>query len=145
MAWDHVKKQKDLALEAMNRGGIYRLVKVVPHDPAKGITVRRKITGWITQEIWLRGRSPSELEKLLGFDSRPGSEYLPHGIDVYLITEKLRHDDFDLGGAYTYLPGGKPWDGKDMCWPPGTGAVQWRLTTDVDCRSLKTVARNQRY
>jgi hypothetical protein len=145
MAWDHTKKQEELALEAMNRGGIYRLVKVVPHDPAKGVQMRTKISGWITQEIWLKGRTPADLEKLLGFDSRSGSQYLQHGIDVFEITQKVQRGDFILGGAYTHLPGGKEWDGKDMHWPPGTGAVQWKLIKEVTCRFLKTVARNRKY
>jgi hypothetical protein len=53
--------------------------------------------------------------------------------------------DFELGGAYTYLPGGKPWDGKDLHWPPGTGATQWRLIRDVPCRFVKTVPRGRPY
>jgi len=143
--WDHVKKQEDNALQAMNRGGAYRLVKVVPFDPATGPQMRTTIKGWVTQEIWLKGQSPEDLELRLGFDRRPGRQYLMHGLDAYLITRPIRRGEFQLGGAYTYLPDGKEWDGVDLQWPPGSGAVQWKLIKDVDCRYLKTVRRGQRY
>jgi hypothetical protein len=143
MPWDHKKKQKQLALEAMSRSGIHRLVKVVPHRP--GQPKAQQIAGWVTQEIFVAGRSPEELEKLLGFDSRPGRAYLQNGFDVYAIAEQIQESDFDLGGAYTYLPNGKEWDGRDLKWPPGSGATQWKLTRHVACRFLQTVARGQKY
>jgi hypothetical protein len=127
-----------------DRGGAHRLVKVVPHDP--GVTTwKTRIKGWVTHEIFLMGKTPEEMERLLGFDGRPGSEYLPHGIDAYLITRPVQEDEFELRGAYTYLPNGNEWDGVDLRWPPGTGAPQWRLIKDVDCRFLKTVPRGSRY
>jgi hypothetical protein len=143
MPWDHIRKQKQLAVEAMSRSGIYRLVKVVPHRP--GRAPARWIDGWVTQEIFVAGRSPEELEKVLGFDSRPRQHYLEDGFDVYAVVEQIGENDFELGGAYTYLPNGKEWDGRDFKWPPGSGATQWKLTRQVACQFLKTVRRGQRY
>jgi hypothetical protein len=143
MAWDHKKKLKQLALESMNRSGIHRLVKVVPHQPGRQPALR--VGGWVSQEKFIVGKTPEEVERILGFDSRPGQEYLPHGFDVYVIVEPIREDDFDLQGAYTYLPAGREWDGIDLKWPPGLGATQWRLKRDVECRFIKTVPRGQRY
>ena len=63
---------------------------------------------------------------------------------VFEFTQPIQAGQFELGG-YTYLPGGKPWDGVDLRWPPGSGAPQWRLKTEVPCRFLKTVPRGVRY
>ena len=143
--WDHRKKQLELALAAINRPPPYRPLKVVPHDPKRVPQLTTKIKGWITSEIFLLGKTPEEMERLLGFDSRPGSEYLANGIDVFRFTRAIGADDVEIGGAYTHLPGGKPWDGKDLRWPPGLGAPQWKLVKEVDCAFIKTVPRGARY
>jgi hypothetical protein len=85
------------------------------------------------------------MEKMLGFDSRPGKNYLAKGIDVFEFARPIQSGDFVLGGAYTYLPAGKPWDGKELQWPPGTGATQWRLIVDIPCTFIKTVPRGMAY
>jgi hypothetical protein len=141
MIWDHEKKLKQLALQSMNRPGIHRLVKVVPH----GRPPMTEVNGWVTQEKFIIGKTPEEVEKILGFDGRPGQEYLPRGFDVYAIIELIKEDDFDLKGAYTYLPQGREWDGADLKWPPGLGATQWQLKRKVKCRFIRTVPRGQRY
>jgi hypothetical protein len=123
----------------------HRPLKVVSHDPTKNLHLVTKIKGWITTEIFLINRTPEEMERLLGSDSRPGQEYLANGIDVLEFTRPILASEFELGGAYTYLPGDKPWDGTDLHWPPGTGATEWRLIQDVPCRFIKTVPRGQRY
>jgi hypothetical protein len=145
MAWDHAAKQTALALAAINRPRPYRPLKVVPHDPSRDPAAVRQIRGWFTTEIFLLGKTPEDMERLLGFDGRPGQEYLRHGVDVFEFTRPIRAGEFELGGAYTYLPGGKPWDGVDLRWPPGAGAPQWRLVVDVPCRLLKSVPRGSRY
>jgi hypothetical protein len=142
MTWDHEKKLKELAIESMNRPGIHRLVKVVPHQPGRLPALR--IGGWVTQEKFIIGKTPEDVERILGFDGRRGQEYLPHGFDVYVITRPIQEDDSDLKGAYTYLPAGHEWDGVDRRWPPGLGATQWQLKREVDCRLIKTVPRGQR-
>jgi len=134
-----------IALEAINRPKPYRPLKVVAHDPLRNPRATTSIKGWITSEIFLLGRTPEEMEKMLGFDSRPGMEYLPKGIDVFEFTQPIRAGDIELGGAYTHLPGGKPWDGKDLHWPPGTGAVQWKLIQPVPCKFMKTVPRGTKF
>ena len=143
MVWDHKKKLKDLAVASMNQPGIHRLVKVVPHQPGRQPALR--VRGWVSQEKYIIGKTPEEVERILGFDRRPVRQYLPHGFDVYVITEQIREDDFELKGAYTHLPEGREWDGIDLHWPPGLGATQWELERDVTCRFIKTVPRGQRY
>ena len=145
MPWGHVKKQTAPALSAINRPRPYRPVKVVPHDPTRSPLLVKAIKGWITTEIFLINKTPEEMETLLGFDRRPGRQYLGNGVDVYEFNRPIQADEFELGGAYTYLRGGKPWDGNDLHWPPGTGATQWHLIQDVPCRFIKTVPRGQRY
>jgi hypothetical protein len=143
MVWDHEKKLKQLALQSMNRSGIHRLVKVVPHQPGRPPALR--VRGWVSQEKFIMGKTREEVERILGFDSRPGQQYLPHGFDVYVITGQIREGDFDLKGAYTHLPAGREWNGIDLRWPPGLGATQWELKREVACRFIKTVPRGQRY
>lgn len=145
MVWDHIKKQTEIALSAINRPRPYRPLKVVPHDPKRKPRIVTRIKGWITSEIFLLGKTPEDMERLLGFDNRPGHEYLLNGIDVFEFTRPIREGEFELGGAYTYLPGGKPWDGKDLRWPPGLGAPQWKLIVEIPCVFIKTVPRGIRY
>jgi hypothetical protein len=143
MIWDHEKKLKELAVASMNRSGIHRLVKVIPHQP--GRLPKTRVAGWVTQEKFILGKTPEEVERILGFDGRPGQEYLTHGFDVYVLTKPVRENDSNLKGAYTYLPAGRPWDRVDLKWPPGLGATQWQLEREIDCQFIKTVPRGQRY
>ena len=141
MTWDHRAKLKELALNAINRPRPYRPVKVVPHDPSREPSFTREISGWFGSEIFILGKTPEEMERLLGCKAG----YLKHGVDVFEFTRAIRADDFDVGGAYTYLPNGKEWDGIDQEWPPGTGAPQWKLKVAVPCKHLKTVPRGSTY
>jgi hypothetical protein len=67
--------------------------------PQKTRTLVTRIKGWITTEIFLINRTPEEMERLLGFDRRPGREYLANGIDVFEFTRPIEAGDFELGGA----------------------------------------------
>ena len=49
MPWDHVKKQMELALIAINRPRPYRPLKLVPHDPMRNPRLVTAIKGWITE------------------------------------------------------------------------------------------------
>jgi hypothetical protein len=142
MVWDHKKKLKELAVASMNQPGIHRLVKVVPHQPGRQPALR--VRGWVSQEKYIIGDARRGGEDS-GIRSPPRPEYLPHGFDVYVITEQIGEDDFELKGAYTHLPEGREWDAIDLHWPPGLGATQWALERDVTCRFIKTVPRGQRY
>jgi hypothetical protein len=141
MAWDHNAKLKQNALAAINRPRPYRPLKVVPHDPTRNPVLIREISGWFGTEIFLLGKSPEQMEKLLGFKTG----YLANGVDVFEFRRPIQSDDFDLLGAYTYLPNGQEWDGKDLRWPPGLGVPQWRLKAAVSCRFVKTVSRGSTY
>lgn len=135
------KTLKALALSKINRKKPYRPVKVVPHDPRRNPLLTKEITGWFGTEGAILGRTPEELERVLGFQAG----YLAHGFDVFTFTRDIEATDFDLLGAYTYLPDGKEWDGKDLKWPPGLGVPQWKLKTNVPCQFLATVPRGSVY
>jgi hypothetical protein len=137
MTWDHLAKQKENALIAINRPRPYRPLKVMPHDPARDPGSIREIGGWFGTEIFLIGKSPEQMETLLGFCVG----YLTHGVDVFEFARAINADDIDLLGAYTYLPGGKERNQVDLKWPPGLGAPQWKLKRRVPCRFIRTVPR----
>jgi hypothetical protein len=66
------------------------------------------LTGFFTSQKWLRGRSLSELEGLLGY--RPG-RLSTKGASVYAFTRVPENWEFDLKG-YTNVPGGMNIDPK---------------------------------
>ena len=141
MTWDHLAKQKELALAAINKPKPYRPIKVRPHDPARPPALVREVGGWFGTEMFLVGKTPEAMEKLLGF----ATGYLRHGVDLFVFLEPIRADQFDLKGAYTHLPGGRPWNGVDLKWPPGLGAPQWELNAPIPCRHLVTLPRGTAY
>ena len=132
-------KLKEIVIAKWRQGGLDRPVKVVP----RGQPQRNDSAGYISQEKFIRGRTPEQMERILGFDARPGQQYLSQGADIYHFTRVPGPHEFALKG-YTQLPGGEPWAG-DPEWPPGLGAPQWQLTTSVPCTLVKSVPRGTRY
>lgn len=138
MQFDEAKLKK-LVVEMWNEGGLNRPVKVVP----RGQGARSSTAGYISQEKFLKGRTPEQMEGILGFDGRQGRQYLSQGADIYLFTRVPAPHEFAFRG-YTQLPNGQPWTG-DPQWPPGLGAPQWELTKAVPCTLVKSVPRGARY
>ena len=115
------QKQTELALNAINRPRPYRPLKVVPHDPMRNPRLVTAIKGWITTEIFLVNRTPEEMERLLGFDGRPGREYLAE-VHEHLVIERtsrrltkslhlLLADD-----QHARFPPSAPFRGSDRSW-----------------------------
>ena len=65
------------------------------------------VGGWITQEKFILGKTPEEMEAILGF--RPGR--LGQGVCILALNRLPREDEFEFGG-YTYWPGGNPVHGS---------------------------------
>ncbi len=106
-----------------SKGGQNRPVKIVSAD----VGPLRQVQGYITQEKFIKGKNLTELERLLG---------LPAGklrVGAYvLVFERLpQAQEFQLK-SYTNLPGGEPFM-EGGSFPPGLGAPQWLLTTELLC------------
>ncbi len=108
-------------IDNFNRGGGERPVKVVPADAEE----TGYVSGFFTQEKFIKGRTPKEMERILGLES--GS--LENGATIYALTETPNADQFVPAG-YTHMPGGRPYEegGK---YPVGAGAKQFELKEDV--------------
>jgi hypothetical protein len=107
------------------------LVKVVSKERGAAGRVR----GYVTMRKFVEGRTPAELEKMLGFDGGTFKD------GVYVMTvEPPPIDGFELKG-YSNTPGGEPFVPgiSDERWPPGAGAPQWNLTTEVNVTDSKFV------
>jgi hypothetical protein len=78
------------------------------------------VSGYLTSEKFVRGRSLDQVEKILGLV--PGE--LKSGAVVLKLNSVPRPDQFELRG-YTQTPAGHVYTGGD--YPPGLGANQWEL------------------
>lgn len=113
------------------------LVRVISADRSD----REGGKGYFSRLDSIKGKTPKQMEGLLGFKS--GS--LSSGAKVFsLKPDQLRPRDFEMKG-YTHLPGGKPTNFKgkskeeiekelkSMKYPPGGGVLQ------IDVTSAKSV------
>lgn len=126
-------------LEPFVQGGLSRLVKVIP----AGEQIPRMVTGYVTQEKFLLGLTPIEIERALGLplgSLRSGCRVLalqrqpgPSQV-VYELTTK-----YPDGLAYSLL--------SDERYPPGSRAHihQWRLTTKIRASLLCDLGPDTRY
>lgn len=115
------EKAKRGIIDMWNKGGLERPVKVT----ATEATDRQSVRGYVTQEKFIKGRTPEEMEKILGLE--PGN--LKNGATIYRLTETPNADQFTPKG-YSQTPGGMPYEpgGK---YPPGKGAPQWELKEEI--------------
>jgi hypothetical protein len=120
-----VDRLKAIAIEQWRRGGIETLVKVTPKGT---VSAPGRMAGYCTSFKFIVGRTPLEMEAILGFAS--GTK-LAIGADIYLVRPLPTARQFELRG-YTYLPGGvatnDPTYRAHRAYPPGLGAPQWELT-----------------
>eukprot|EP01037_Dinobryon_pediforme_P012874 gene12874-12973_t len=111
-------------IEMWQEGGGNTLVKVMPRHFKPEHT---KSIGYCTTIKFVAGRTPEEMEIILGF--KAGSK-LMNGAGVYRVDPLPSPDQFEFR-SYSYLPAGVPQiDGKVLNpdYPPGSGAPQWELT-----------------
>jgi hypothetical protein len=140
MAHDDEREMREaLRLEPFFQGGLSRLVKVLALPDG----IPSSVGGYVTQEKFLLGQIPVEIEKALGmrFGSlqsgcrvfRPLRQPGPSQV-VYELTTK--NPD---GLAHTAL--------SDQRFLPSTKAFihQWRLTTQIPVTLLCQLGPNTRY
>lgn len=98
-------------------------LKVVPAigDPPK------VVRGYFTQQKFIWGKTPEEMEVILGIFGK-----LRSGAYILQFKAPLKPADYE-NRAYTYLPGGKEYkpDPAETVFLPGSGAPQWTLTREV--------------
>lgn len=119
-----IKKLKQMVMERWQAGGENTLVKVMPKGMPADDT---RMIGYCTSIKYIAGRTPDEMERILGF--APGTK-LRDGAEIYRVDPLPSADQFEFR-AYSYLPDGKPQiDGKvvNPAYPPGEGAPQWELS-----------------
>lgn len=125
-ALDEVKL-KSLVIEVWNDQRP-TLVKVVSAErgPSAGVG------GYITNEKFIAGRTPAEMERILGL--KRGE--LGDGAHVMRLNRLPTSEEFELRG-YTNTPDGKTYvEGvSNPDYPPGLGAPQWQLKRGVQIPS----------
>lgn len=115
------EKAKKQVIDMWNKGGLESPVRVTPTQPIDSQSVR----GYITQEKFIKGKTPQEMEKILGLESGK----LENGATIYRLTETPKADQFTPKG-YSQTPGGRPYESGGK-YPPGEGVPQWELNEDV--------------
>jgi hypothetical protein len=135
---------KALVMAQWRRGGMETLVKVTPKEirPAPD-----RVAGYCTSFKFVAGRTPGEMEGILGF--APGTK-LALGAEIFLVRPLPTAAQFELRG-YSQLPGGvatnDPAYRAHPAYPPGLGAPQWELTgyPQSGLRHIATVNPGQRF
>jgi hypothetical protein len=65
------------------------------------------VSGWITQEKFILGSTPTQMEDILGLPRG----YLSHGAVIWALQRLPEVNEFELGG-FTHWPGGQPVSGR---------------------------------
>ncbi|GIV62129.1 MAG: hypothetical protein KatS3mg044_0995 [Rhodothermaceae bacterium] len=96
----------------------------------------RNVSGFVTKERFILGKTPREMARLLGFDAGRMSE----GAEVYALTVLPSDEQFELAG-YTYWSGLDPArKQRDVLWPREAVAIDRRLgLPDPEVRARKRV------
>jgi hypothetical protein len=122
---------------AINSRSLDQPVKVMPlhGDPPK------VVRGYFTQEKFIVGKTPAEMERVLGVYGK-----LSTGAFILEFTAPLLKSDYE-SRAYTYLPDGKPYkpDPNEKVYLPGAGAPQWKLTGEVQAKLIVTLRPGQAF
>jgi len=61
------------------------------------------VSGWITQEKFILGWTPGQMEGILGLPTG----YFSHGATLWVLVQLPQPNEFELGG-FTHWPGGQP-------------------------------------
>jgi hypothetical protein len=120
----NVDALKAVVIERWREGGMETLVKVMPKGSRPS---PEHVIGYCTSIKFVVGRTPLEMEAILGFAA--GTK-LALGAEIYMVRPLPTAMQFELRG-YTQLPGGVPVTPAhpvDRRYPPGLGAPQWELT-----------------
>ena len=138
-----VAKLKVQVTAMWRKGGGDTLVKAMSRgrQPAEG-----RMIGYCTTIKYLAGRTPGQMEDILGFRR---DTTLKDGAEIFLVSPLPAPDQF-VFRAYSYLPAGKPQiDGRVIHedYPPGSGAPQWELDgyPQSGLRWLRTVLPGEQF
>ena len=118
-----IPKLKTQVTSMWRQGGENTLVKVMPKGQHPDDA---RMTGYCTTIKYVAGRTPAQMEDILGF--RQGTK-LAGGAAIFLVSPLPAPDQFAFR-SYSTLPAGVAQiDGKvlDKDYPPGLGAPQWEL------------------
>ena len=137
------KKLKQIVTEKWRAGGGDTLVKVFPKGTQPSDA---RMVGYCTTLKYVVGRTPEEMERILGFKS--GTK-LKDGAEVFRVDPLPSPGQFEFR-AYSHLPAGVAQiDGKvvNELYPPGHGAPQWDLTEypQSGLKWIATVQPGQRF
>jgi hypothetical protein len=99
------------------------------------------VTGYFTQQKFIWGKTPEEMESVLGVFGG-----FRQGACVLQFVSPLRAGDYE-NKAYTYLPDGKEYvpDLNERVYLPGKGAPQWRLKAPLPAQCIATLRPGQRF
>jgi hypothetical protein len=124
--------------DAIRRRTSDRPVKVITLTSGQ---VPTKVKGYITQERFLVGKTPGEMRDILGLLPTD----LTTGARILAVTGPLRITDL-MNKGYTHLPGGEEYDReKKPAYPPGRGAGQWDLITEVSVELVEDLPPSTPY
>lgn len=126
-------KVKEIIINAWNKGEGNQPIKVAPTE----LSDRQFVSGYITQEKFVKGRTPQDMEKILGLE--PG--ILGNGVTIYKLSETPKPEQFEPHG-YSQMPGGVPYKPGSK-YPIGKGAPQWKLTESVPAEVIGKVNYGQ--
>jgi Domain of unknown function (DUF4157) len=124
---------RKLARESWEKGSGNQLVKVISAERESTAT----ITGYVTELKFVEGRTPSELEKILGL---PEGE-LDKGAIIKRLDQLPNEKQFDLRG-YTHRPEGRAYV-TGAKYPPGLGAPQWKITEPIAATTIGEVKHGE--
>ena len=114
---------KTQVTEMWRQGGGNTLAKVM----SKGLRPNdARMVGYCTTIKYLAGRTPAQMESILGF--RQGTK-LAGGAEIFLVSPLPAPDQFAFR-SYSTLPAGVAQVGGKVLnddYPPGSGAPQWEL------------------
>lgn len=132
-----------MVLEMWREGRGNTLVKVYPKGTLPNAL---RAVGYCTSLKYVAGRTPDEMEAILGFKS--GTK-LQNGADVFRVEPLPTVDQFELRG-HSQTPAGVPQiNGQivDARYPPGLGVPQWELSgyPQSGLKQLASVAPGQKF
>ena len=125
----HPEKILQYHIDKFNQGGGNAPVKVMP----TGVNDQQQVSGFFTQEKFILGRTPQQMEHDLGL--KPGD--LKMGATIYELSQTPTAEQFVPAG-YTHMPGGSFYqEGSE--YPVGAGAIQFRLNEALPAKMVGKV------
>jgi hypothetical protein len=129
-------------LATLTSWGAYNLLKVVSRDQPGAGSPSCPVTGYITLLPTLSGKTPRQMEALLGLKQ----DQLLRGAHIYRLSRVPDISEFLPRGYTTLVDGGRLKEGlrQDSAgYRPGHGAYQVQLVQPIDALLIKTLGRDE--